>query len=369
MAGGSGTRLRPLTHAMPKQLVPVANQPILHHVLNSIAAANIQDIGIITNPETAPQIEASVRAWQAQPEQSHPNKRPECVFIAQAKPLGLAHAVQCAQAFLGNAPFVMYLGDNLINVDLDALLKAFLAAPEQAASLLLKHVEHPQQFGVAVLDDAGRVKQLIEKPKLPPSHLALVGVYLFRPAIFNAIAQIQPSARGELEITDAIQKLIDLQHAVHAYIHPGWWLDTGKKDDLLQASQVVLSELTPKALPDDLSQTQSTLSGVIHLGRQCILNHCTITGPVLIADHCTLNHVTIGPNTSIGHHAQLSHCTLQESVLLDHCQINGWPARITHSLIGENVLLNGNAGVNITGNALGEQQLVLANDSRLDWQV
>ncbi|MEB3205892.1 MAG: glucose-1-phosphate thymidylyltransferase [Vampirovibrionales bacterium] len=362
LAGGTGTRLRPLTYAIPKQLVPVANLPILHHVLNLIAAAGIDEIGVITNPETSAQIETSVASWQ----QGLPAQKVACTFISQPAPLGLAHAVATAKDFIANSPFVMILGDNLINVSLASLIDPFLAQPEQQASLLLKAVEAPERFGVAVLNDNAQVIRLIEKPKVAPSNLALVGIYLFRASIFQAIEHLQPSARGELEITDAIQGLIDANHLVRAQCHDGWWLDTGKKDDLLAANRIVLEELPPASAfyADSVTLDETTLNASVQIGEGSSLKNCHISGPVVIGQHCSLSNVSLGPYTSIGDNATLESCHIEESVLLPGITIAHWPVAIRNSLMGHHVQLIGQNGLQVQG----QHSLCLADDSILRWE-
>lgn len=325
LAGGKGTRLRPLTYAMAKQLVPVANKPILHYAMDSLYQGGIRDFGVIISPETGEAIRASLQSWQ------HPDAH--LTFILQDEPAGLAHAVKIARPYLGDSHFIMYLGDNLINAPLDTHIQSFLTAGYDA-SILLKQVENPSSFGVAERDEAGHVVRLVEKPKEPKSDLALVGVYLFTRRIFDAIERIRPSWRGELEITDAIQRLIDDGARVNARVHEGWWLDTGKKDDLLAANHVVLLEAADHTILGDVDAA-SLPEGSVSVAEGTIVRNSRLTGPAIIGRNCSLENVTIGPYTSIGENCVLRDCHIENSVLLEGCRIEAVPGLIEKSLLGK----------------------------------
>ena len=329
LSGGKGTRLRPLTYTGAKQLVPVANKPILWYGIEGIVAAGITDIGIVISPETGGEVQAKTGDGS--------QFGATITYILQDKPAGLAHAVKIAQPFLGDAPFVMYLGDNVIQTDLSVFLQRFKDRHADAL-ILLRQVQNPSAFGVAEVDDDGRVLRLVEKPKQPPSNLALVGVYVFSPAIHGAIAQIQPSARGELEITDAIQQLIDSDSTVEARELSGWWLDTGKKDDLLEANRVIL-DTTLEASNLGSVDAGSEMIGRVHIGEGTQVRNCTIRGPVIIGDHCFLENCYIGPYTSIGNDTRLVDADLDSSVVLAGAKILHVRHRIIDSLIGQRALL------------------------------
>lgn len=331
LAGGKGTRLRPLTYAMAKQLVPVANKPILHYALDALYRGGVREFGIIISPETGDMIRKSVSLWQ-----------PGDVaveFIVQDKPAGLAHAVRTARPYLGDDDFIMYLGDNLINGDLRTLIDTF-RAESCDASILLKPVSNPSAFGVAELDGDGSVIRLVEKPKAPPSNLALVGVYLFNKTIFSAIDQITPSRRGELEITDAIQKLIETGRKVRSEVHQGWWLDTGKKDDMLAANRTILSELTETTHAGTVS-ADTKIVGQAEIGAGTTVTGSKITGPVRIGLNCTIQNAVIGPYTSIGDGCEIIGSAIQNSVILNDCRINNLPGDMAESLIGHGCRIEG----------------------------
>lgn len=330
LAGGKGTRLRPLTYTGAKQLVPVVNKPILWYGIERLVAAGITDIGIIISPETGHEIAAKTGSGE--------KFGARITYLLQPSPDGLAHAVKVAHPFLQDDPFVMYLGDNLIQDNLIQFVQTF-HAKKLDALILLKAVPNPTAFGVAAVDAEGRVLRLVEKPTVPPSNLALVGVYLFSAQIHTAIDHIAPSARGELEITDAIQALIDGQQAVESQTLAGWWLDTGKKDDLLEANRIILDEyLSPAEIAGTVDAT-SQVSGRVRIGTGTQLVNCTVRGPVIIGDNCRLENCFVGSYSSIADDVTLIDVELDHSVILQGAQIVGISHRIVDSLVGQRAQL------------------------------
>jgi len=327
LAGGKGTRLRPLTYTLAKQLIPVANRPIIHYVMDQISRVGIKKVGVIIAPETGSQIEASLaeNSWGL-----------DFTFIVQDEPKGLAHAVMVARDFLQDEPFLMYLGDNLIGQDINDFVREFQAT-EPDAMILLKEVEDPRMFGVAEVDPSGNVKRLEEKPKEPPSKLALVGIYLFSPAIHEAVREIRPSFRGELEITDAIQRLLDKGKIVKSFILEHWWLDTGKKDDLLEANRVVLDEMIVRKLEGKIDETSKAF-GRVTLAKGAHLEKSIIRGPVVIGKDTVVRNSFIGPYTSIGNNCIIENATIEHSVILDGARILNID-RIEDSVIGRNAIV------------------------------
>ena len=332
LSGGAGTRLRPITHTSAKQLVPVANKPILFYGIEDMVEAGITEIGIIVG-DTAPEIMAAVgdgAAFGAQ-----------VTYLRQDAPLGLAHCVLIAREFLGDDDFVMYLGDNMLQQGLKEFVDAF--ETERAlgpgtdgralsAQILLAHVEDPRQSGVAVLGADGEVVRLVEKPKDPPSDLAVVGVYLFDPQIHTAVREIEPSARGELEITDAIQWLVDHGHRVRHEILQGWWIDTGKKDPLLESNRLVLDTITPRC--DGSVDDESRIEGrvVVEAGAEIVRS--TVRGPTIIGAGTRVVDSYIGPYTSIASDCEILDSELEHSVLLDRSRVIS-AGRLNDSLIGK----------------------------------
>lgn len=323
LSGGKGTRLRPLTHTMPKQLVPVANEPILGYVFRHIQDAGIKDVGVIVSPET----QNDVRRFLGKGSRW----RLRVTYILQHEPLGLAHAVKVARPFLEDSSFVMYLGDNLLAQGIKEFTEAFHSASLDAL-IFLKEVDNPRAFGVALLDSKGNVKKLIEKPKKPPSNLALVGVYFFSPRIHEAIGRIQPSARGELEITDAIQELMQIGGSVKGQILKEWWLDTGKKDDFLAANTVVLDDYVKRDIQGKVDR-KSGVDGRVQVAKTAKIINSSVRGPVVIGKRCEVVNAFIGPYTTIGHGTRVINSAIEHSVILDKCHIENI-ARLEDSLVG-----------------------------------
>jgi glucose-1-phosphate thymidylyltransferase len=330
LAGGAGTRLRPLTHTGAKQLVPVANRPVLMYVMDNLSDAGIREIGVIISPETGKEIQAALgdgSVWDA-----------KFTFIAQDRPGGLAHAVATAKSFLDGADFVMYLGDNLIGTMIGDAVRKFQADPNVTASIMLKEVQNPSAFGVAEVDAAGQVTRLVEKPKEPKSNLALVGVYMFRSSIFEAISQIRPSARGELEITDAISKLIELGGNVHFSRLTSWWLDTGKKDDLLIANHTVLDDWLKPGILGEVDAA-SQIIGRVRLEKGAKVERSSIRGPVIIGKDAVITNSRIGPFTAIGDGVVISGSNVEHSVLMEKSRVVD-VRRLEDSLIGKRVVVH-----------------------------
>jgi len=324
-SGGAGTRLRPITHTSAKQLVPIANKPILYYALEAIAAAGIREVGLVVG-DTADEIEGAVgdgAAWGL-----------EVTYIPQEAPLGLAHTVLISREFLGDDDFVMYLGDNVLKGGIANLVHAFNER-RCDAQILLARVHDPQRFGVAELDGE-RIVRLIEKPPDPPSDLALVGVYLFTPLIHDAVRAIAPSARGELEITDAIQYLIDQGREVRPHLVDGWWKDTGKLDDLLEANRLIMEDM-----PEERSGTAddaSRLVGTVVLQEGARVENTTIRGPAVIGRGTRVINSFIGPYTSIGDGCTIEDSEIEHSVIMEGCTVRGMH-RLEDSLLGKEVVV------------------------------
>jgi glucose-1-phosphate thymidylyltransferase len=330
LAAGKGTRLKPLTNTVPKHLLPVGDKPVLFHVLDYIKEVGIKDIGIVVSPDSGPYIEEAVGTtakWGG-----------KITFVAQPEPLGLAHAVKVAQGFLGDSPFLMLLGDNLIQGGVKDFLDEFQAA-EFDASILLKEVADPRAFGVAELDSSGRVVHMVEKPKNPKSNLAIIGVYLFTAEIHKAIAQTRPSWRGELEITDAIQKLLEMGKEIRSHLLQGWWLDIGSNDGLIEANRVVLDDFLKRDIKGEVDLT-SRIVGRVQIGEGTRLERSRVQGPVFIGANCRIKDSVIKPFTNIGAGTVVEDSSLEHSVILENCQV----LKIKHladSVVGRNTVVTG----------------------------
>jgi glucose-1-phosphate thymidylyltransferase len=324
LSGGKGSRLRPLTYTRAKQLVPVANKPVLFYGIEALAAAGISDIGIVVG-DTREEIRAAVgegKRWNVR-----------ITYIEQDEPRGLAHAVLISEAFLGHEPFVMYLGDNLLNKGITPFVDDFVRT-NPAAQILLTRVPDPQMFGVAELA-AGQVVRLVEKPKQPQSDLALVGVYMFGPEVFKSVRRITPSHRNELEITDAIQDLIDRGCLVQPHLVDGWWKDTGRLDDMLEANRLILDTLDRRV--DGTVDAESRLEGkvVIEAGAQLIGS--VVRGPAIIGANTRIERSYIGPFTSIMNDVKVRDSEIEHSIVLEGSILSDLANRVIDSLIGCNV--------------------------------
>jgi glucose-1-phosphate thymidylyltransferase len=327
LSGGLGSRLRPLTATGAKQLVPVANKPVLFYAIEQLVAAGIDDLGIVVG-DTAGQVKEAVGDGS--------RFGATVTYLPQSQPLGLAHTVLIARDWLGQDPFCMFLGDNFLRRGITSFAETFRAC-DDSGMILLKHVAQPSAFGVAELDGAGRVKRLVEKPKEPVSDLAVVGVYFFGPEIHEITPVLQPSARGELEITDAIQGLIDAGHPVRAEILDDDWIDTGKKDDMLEANRLVLLDLARRI--EGSLDDQSSVSGEVVIEPGATLTSSTVRGPAVIGAGTHLVDAYVGPFTAIGAHCQLTRCEIEHSIVLENSIIRDVNVRISDSLIGRNVVI------------------------------
>ncbi|MBP8252763.1 MAG: glucose-1-phosphate thymidylyltransferase [Herpetosiphon sp.] len=328
LSGGKGTRLRPITYTSAKQLVPVANKPVLFRVIEALRDAGISDIGIVIG-DTGAEVRNAVGDGS--------NFNVNITYIEQDKPSGLAHAVKISRDFIGNDKFAMFLGDNCIEGGISNLVAEF-ADSDFNSQIVLKQVQHPEQYGVAELRQDGSILRLTEKPRQPRSDLALVGIYMFDHNIWQAVEAIKPSWRGELEITDAIQWLVEHDFNVHAYVHQGWWIDTGKRADMLDANRLVLEEIVPSVT--GYIDRDSQLVGKVTVERGAEIINSVIRGPAIIGEGTRIINSYVGPFTSIYHHCTIEGSEIEHSIVLENCQIKDLPNRIEDSLIGRNVKLH-----------------------------
>ena len=322
LSGGHGTRLRPITYSQQKQLIPVANKPILFYAIEDLIEAGIREIGIIIGGPNKDQVIDTVKAsnWEA-----------EIKFIYQDEPKGLAHAILVAEEFL-DEDFVMYLGDNILREGIVEHAKKF-KENNYDASIMLTEVENPQQFGVADIKKDGSIR-LVEKPAVPPSNLALIGVYFFKPIVFESCKSIKPSWRNELEITDTIQWLIDNNYKVGWTKIEGWWKDTGKPEDILEANRLVLDDI--KMNNEGTIKGRSRIIGRVTIGKGAKIENSLLKGPSLVGENCLIKNSYVGPYTSIGMDCIIEDTEIEDSIVMQKSEISGG-GRIIESLIGKEV--------------------------------
>ena len=350
LSGGTGSRLRPITHTGPKQLVPVANKPVLEYAIEDLKEAGITEIGVILGNKGRDEIQELLGDGS--------EYGVDITYIVQGNPLGLAHAAGCSRDFIGDDDFVMYLGDNILKSGVANLVKSF-GAGDYGAGIALQEVDDPQAFGIADVDDEGNVTELIEKPDEPPTNLALIGMYVFSPAVFDAIEDLEPSWRGELEITDAIQDLLKEGYEIDSHVVTGWWKDTGKPEDILEANRLVLedNELNTAGVVEDGAETD----GRIELAESSsIEDGAVVRGPVSIAENTIIKSGTyVGPYTSVGANSTLENVHIENSVVIGDSDITA-DGRIVDSLLGRN------ANVESADELLPEgRRLVVGENSQL----
>jgi glucose-1-phosphate thymidylyltransferase len=350
-AGGRGTRLRPLTHTSNKHLIPIANKPMIHYALEAVAAAGIRDVGIVLNPDTGAEIREALRdggAWGL-----------SITYVMQEAPLGLAHVIQSAEEFLRGEPFVFFLGDNVVVGGIQQFVERFREQGDHC-HLVLARVRDPQRFGVAEVD-GGRVVRVVEKPARPASDFAVTGIYVYDAPIFEAVRAIRPSARGELEISDAHQYLLDHGHRVGFSEITGWWKDTGKPEDLLEANRFVLDQVLDATGPLIRGQVDATsdVAGKVVVEEGAKVIGSQIRGPAIVGKDCEVESSYIGPFTSVGRRSVIRNSELEYSILFEDTQILDADVRIERSLLGREVLIRkGNSRPKTQKFILGDQSIV-----------
>jgi glucose-1-phosphate thymidylyltransferase len=325
LAAGQGTRLRPVTLTMPKPLVPVANKSLIEYALDVLKNADLNEIGIVVNDLSSPIV-------RHLGDGSHHNVKIE--YIVQEEQLGLAHAINLCHDFVGQEPFCVFLGDNIFQDKVERLLRDFEASQNEAAVALVP-VPDPERFGIAELD-GDRVVRVVEKPQDPKSNLAICGVYLFRSSVFDAIKKIKPSWRNELEVTDAIQQLINEDYKVMPYTLQGWWIDAGKPDAIINANQLVLGDMPYEAAPENADVIDSEVSHRVLLGKNTRVINSVIRGPVIIGDNVTIENSYIGPYTSIGDNVVIINSEIEASIVMKDCKLSDLPGRVDSSLLADN---------------------------------
>jgi glucose-1-phosphate thymidylyltransferase len=350
LSGGTGSRLRPITHTGPKQLIPVANKPVIEYAVEDLKRAEITDIGVVLGNKGRNDIQKLLGDGS--------EYGVDITYIIQGNPLGLAHAAGCARDFVGEDDFVMYLGDNILKSGVSDLVKSF-KANDYGAGIALQKVDTPRQFGIANIDEQGNITELVEKPDNPPTNLAVIGMYVFSPAIFDAIERLKPSWRGELEITDAIQSLLEEGYSIDSHIVTGWWKDTGKPEDILEANRLVLKDLS--LITEGVVEDGAEIRGGVELPESSIIEDSAVVhGPVSIAENTVIKGDTyVGPYTSIGQNSMLENIHIENSVIVGDSDITA-SGRIVDSLLGRNT------NIESAGDLLPEgRRLVVGENSQL----
>jgi glucose-1-phosphate thymidylyltransferase len=324
LSGGTGSRLRPITHTGPKQLIPVANKPVIEYAVEDLTEAGITEFGVVLGEKGREEIQECLGDGSAY--------GVDITYIVQGEPLGLAHAVGCARDFIGDDNFVVYLGDNILKEGIADLVTSF-ESEEYGAGIALQEVDNPEQFGIIKTDEAGKVQEVVEKPDNPTTNQAIIGVYIFSPKVFDTIATLEPSWRGELEITDAIQSLLEDGHAIDTHVVTGWWKDTGKPEDILEANRLVLEDRSLET--NGVVEPGAETSGRIGLAKSAVIEEgAVVRGPVSIGPNTVIEGGTyVGPHTSIGPNSTLRDVHVENSVAMSDSEITA-PERIVDSLLG-----------------------------------
>ncbi|HUF54171.1 MAG TPA: glucose-1-phosphate thymidylyltransferase [Dehalococcoidia bacterium] len=348
LSGGVGSRLRPFTYTNAKQLVPIANKPVIFYTIEQLVECGITEVGVVVG-DTAAQVQESIGDGS--------QFGAEVTYIQQDAPKGIAHAVATARDFLGDAPFVLYLGDNFVLGGIKPYVEQYRSG-KKGSQILLHPVPNPQDFGIAELTANGDVSRIVEKPKEPATNLAVIGVYIFAPAVHDVIATLKPSWRNELEITDAIQGLIDRGAGVHAEVMDRYWIDTGKMDDILNANRMVLTTLEGRC--DGSIDEATTVEGVVAIEAGARVENCTLRGPLIIGQDTDLVDSEIGPNVAIDRACRVKGCRIEDSIVMENSRIEDieWP--IKNSMIGRNVEMAGGHGAD------GGYKLTLGDHSRIE---
>jgi len=321
LCAGEGTRMRPLTDSQPKHLIPIANRPVIEWIFDTILSSGISDVAIVVSPGTESVFRGALGDGR--------RFGVDLTYIVQNEPKGLAHAVACAEGYAAGEPFLLYLGDNLFELGVRGLVEVF-HGEDCSAAISLVRVEDPRRFGVARLEE-GRVTQLVEKPERPPSNLAVAGAYVFDAHIFEAIGSIRPSARGELEITDAIQALIDDRLPVLPHEVEGWWKDVGRPRDMLIANELLVEQLKPSIIGS--VDGDSVLEGKVTIGPETVIERSTIVGPAVIGTGTRVQDATVGPNVSLGDGCVVEGCSIEHGILMDGASVRG-VERVGWSILG-----------------------------------